>query len=61
MLVLKLTGPGDPNSSLYVLSDGTSPVNFLIMCGFYDSVKRDYLDHFIPKLVNSGDWVQTAL
>ena len=32
ILVIKLTRPGDPNSRLYVLSDGTTPVDFPIMC-----------------------------
>ena len=37
ILILKLTGPGNPNSRLlYGLSDGTTPVDFPIMCNFYD-------------------------
>ena len=45
-----------------MISDGTTPVIFPIMCKFYNSVKkRNYLDHFIPKLVNLVDLVQTAI
>ena len=40
ILVLKLTGTGDPNSIFYVLSDETTLVYFLIMCKFYNSVKN---------------------
>ena len=34
ILVLKLNGPRDPNSRLYGISDGTTPVNFPIRCDF---------------------------
>ena len=61
ILSLKLTRPGDPNSILYVLSDGTTPVNFFIRCEFYNSVKKGLLRPFIPNSVNLGDRVQTAL
>ena len=61
ILALNLTGPGDPNSILYVLSDGTTPVNFHIMCELYDSVKIGLFIPFIPKLVNLGERVQTEL
>ena len=39
-LGLKLTGPGEPNSKLYVLSGGTTPVDFPIMCEFYESFEK---------------------
>ena len=38
ILVLKLTRPRDPNSRLYVISYGTTPVDYPNMCGFYNSV-----------------------
>ena len=49
ILALKLTGPGDLNSRLYELSDGTTPVDFLIMCKFYDSVKKGLFRPFYPQ------------
>ena len=52
--VLKLTRPGEPNSRLYVLSDGTTPVNSLIMCEFYDSIKKDIFRPFYPQFGKFG-------
>ena len=43
ILVLNLTGPVDPKSRLYVLSDGTTRVDFLIMCEFYDLVLKGFI------------------
>ena len=61
-LVLKLTVPVYHNSRLYVLSDGITPVDSLIMCKSYNLVlKWVYLYHFIPNSVNSGDRFQTEL
>ena len=55
LLVLKLTVPGCPNSKLYVLSDGTTPVEFPIMCELYDAVKMVLFRLFYP-LIGEFGW-----
>ena len=40
---------------------GPLPSIFQLCANFMIRLKRVYLDHFIPKLVNSGDRVQTAI
>ena len=62
ILALYFTQPRDPKRILYDLSDGTTPVNFPILCNFNDSIKNESIyNPFIPNSVNLDDQVWTAL
>ena len=50
----KLTQPEDPNSRIYVLLDGSTIVNFLMLCKLYDSVKNSLFRPFYPAVGEFG-------